>query len=390
MLNIDSPIKFKVTKSNEIVIAGVDNLAKQIKIPDFVTLQPKNYKNNLSYSWMPPFSYCYSLSEIYVDNKPDVPLDCSCAFRYMQADQLKVRFSHPECIVNTSKMFENSQFQLLDIQPEIITNVIDAQGMFSCCNNLKKIKMQHPWNAKKLQNAQDMFGICIMLDQVDISTWKQKSINSIDGMFMGCNMLRQLKFGQICLENVKSLDAVFQSCWNLSEVDLQNVKGLGNNLYQMRQTFYHCEGLRSLDLQNIDTTNVENFNQCFKGCASLEYLNISNWKFDYAENMQEMFSGCLRLQNLDTSRWNLSNVQYMTETFMGCQQLKVIDQSHWELGNIEDMSSCFRRCENLQKLNTSMWNLPSDVSAFDMFNGCKFIDTSSLYWYKELKRKGLA
>lgn len=54
------------------------------------------------------------------------------------------------------------------------------------------------------------------------------------------------------------------------------------------------------------------------------------------------------------------------------------------------MSSCFRRCENLQKLDTSMWNLPSDVSAFDMFNGCKFIDTDSLYWYKELKRKGLA
>lgn len=54
------------------------------------------------------------------------------------------------------------------------------------------------------------------------------------------------------------------------------------------------------------------------------------------------------------------------------------------------MSSCFRRCENLQKLNTSIWNLPSDVSAFDMFNGCKFIDTSSLYWYRELKRKGLA
>lgn len=60
-------------------------------------------------------------------------------------------------------------------------------------------------------------------------------------------------------------------------------------------TFYECEYMQSIDISNLNTSNVKSMNRTFSRCSSLISLDLSNFDTSNVESMKGMFDGCNNL-----------------------------------------------------------------------------------------------
>ena len=82
--------------------------------------------------------------------------------------------------------------------------------------------------------------------------------------------------------------------------------------------------LRTIDVTNLDTSQVTNMSNMFNYCTGLASLNVSNFDTSKVTNMSEMFGGCSGLTSLDVSHFNTSKVTDMSRMFKGCASLRTI------------------------------------------------------------------
>ena len=104
---------------------------------------------------------------------------------------------------------------------------------------------------------------------------------------------------------------------NVSNLDTSQVANMSN-------MFYACMGLTSLDLSNFDTSQVTNMSDMFGGCMGLTSLDVSKWNTSKVTNMSNMFNYCTSLTSLDLSNFNTSQVTTMDGMFIGCESLRDI------------------------------------------------------------------
>lgn len=77
----------------------------------------------------------------------------------------------------------------------------------------------------------------------------------------------------------------------------------------------------SIDLSDLDTSNVKNMHAMFGQCSSLTDLNLSNLDTSKVTDMSFMFAECIALENVDLSGFNTSNVENMKGMFINCEKL---------------------------------------------------------------------
>ena len=58
----------------------------------------------------------------------------------------------------------------------------------------------------------------------------------------------------------------------------------------MKEIFYNCQLLSSLDLSNFNTQNVNNMEYMFYNCESLTSLDLSNFNTQNVTNMEYILS----------------------------------------------------------------------------------------------------
>jgi surface protein len=73
----------------------------------------------------------------------------------------------------------------------------------------------------------------------------------------------------------------------------------------MKDIFFNCAELKSLDLSNFQAKSVTSTNEMFKGCSALEYLDISNFNFDSLDSMVSMFDGLSNIKYINI--YNITN-----------------------------------------------------------------------------------
>ena len=130
----------------------------------------------------------------------------------------------------------------------------------------------------------------------DIKRTESESIEVID-MEIDCGMFAESKFRHIKFVNCKTTT-------NISKL------------------FSGCKYLQSLDLSDLDTSNVTDMSYMFDGCSSLQTLNLSNFNTSNVTNMCGMFAFTEQLKSLDLSNFNTSKVVDMSSMFDGCSSLK--------------------------------------------------------------------
>jgi surface protein len=66
----------------------------------------------------------------------------------------------------------------------------------------------------------------------------------------------------------------------------------------MKDMFYLCNNLTSLDASNWDTSNVTDMSGLFSHCASLTEVDIRNFDTSNVTDMHDMFSYCDSLHTI--------------------------------------------------------------------------------------------
>lgn len=104
--------------------------------------------------------------------------------------------------------------------------------------------------------------------------------------------------------------------------------------------FYNCTALTSVDLSNLNTSNVTSMAVMFGTCSSLTSLDLSNFDTRNVTSMQSMFNTCSSLTSIKTNKlsWNTSKVTSSSNMFNGCTHLPNYNSSYVDKTKAIDQS----------------------------------------------------
>ena len=127
--------------------------------------------------------------------------------------------------------------------------------------------------------------------------------------------------------------------------------------------FENFTSAESIDLSNLDTSNVTDMSFMFSECRKLFTLDLSNFDTSNVTSMQQMFCYCESLTSLDLSNFNTSNVTNMTVMFLGCSSLTSLDLSNFDTSKVTDSLNMFYYCYFLEVTYTpATWTLGTNWS----------------------------
>ena len=182
----------------------------------------------------------------------------------------------------------------------------------------------------------------------------------------GQGELKTIDLSDLDTSQVTSMVDLFYQCSNLETIDLTNVNT--SNVTDMTRIFGICSNLKSLDVSNFDTSKVTSMSGMFYNDANLTSLDVSNFDTSKVTSMEDMFNGCQRLTTLDVSNFDTSNVTQMGHMFRGCENLKSLDLSNFDTSKVTRLQYMFYDDEKLTDLYIN----------FDVRSGTYFKTTFSL------------
>ena len=132
--------------------------------------------------------------------------------------------------------------------------------------------------------------------------------------------------------------------------------------------------LNSLDVSNLDTSQVTDMNGMFRDCWSLTSLDVSHFDTSQVTDMNYMFCDCKKLTSLDLTNFNTSQVTNMNAMFFNCSRLTSLDLSNWNTSKVYGMGSMFGGCSRLTSLDLSNW-VKRGSGGVGMFEECTSLRT---------------
>lgn len=120
--------------------------------------------------------------------------------------------------------------------------------------------------------------------------------------------------------------AVFQNNQTVESIKFTK-SGVGDPVIadtSITNLFYGAENLKSVDLNNFDTSNTTNMSFMFNRCSSLTILDVSPLDTSNVTKMNSMFGICYDLKEIDLSNFDTSKVIEMDSIFNSDNLEKII------------------------------------------------------------------
>ena len=160
------------------------------------------------------------------------------------------------------------------------------------------------------------------------------------------------KITSITTKKDNIVPATATESWDISEAGDGSVMayveddGTGNSTYKltiggkggiianesMIEYFWNFNKMTSIDLSDLDTSEVTNMSSMFEDCGSLTSLDVSNFDTSKVTDMSYMFDSCSSLTNLDLSSFDTTNVTNMSDMLCGCPAWDTVDQKKFSDG----------------------------------------------------------
>ncbi|HGF8211420.1 TPA: BspA family leucine-rich repeat surface protein [Enterococcus faecium] len=180
--------------------------------------------------------------------------------------------------------------------------------------------------------------------------------------------IESVNLNNLDTSNVTDMNHMFSQSFSLKNVDISNIDT--SKVTDMNWMFSDSLYLTSIDVSNIDTSSVTDMSWMFGGCSGLTSLDVSNFNTSNVTNMDNMFNNCSGLTSLDVNNFDTSNVTNMKSMFNNCSGLTSLDVSNFDTSNVTNMSWMFGGCSGLTSLDVSNFDTSNVTSMSWMFSGC--------------------
>ena len=165
---------------------------------------------------------------------------------------------------------------------------------------------------------------------------------SMIGYFAAFYKMTSIDLSDLDTSEVTNMSSMFEDCGSLTSLDVSNFDTL--QVTNMSKMFNLCESLTSLDASNFNAPELTNITDMFSELTNLETLDLSNFNAPKITNMDAMFKKLSKLSKLDLTNFNTVNVTSMGEMFSGCSSLTSLDLSSFDTTNVTDMSDMLCDC----------------------------------------------
>lgn len=115
---------------------------------------------------------------------------------------------------------------------------------------------------------------------------------------------------------IKDCSNLFGDCQGLVSVDLSDLNT--SETTTMEDMFYSCNSLQEINLDGINTSKVKNMKYMFGNCYAISQLNLSMLDTSQVTDMSNMFYECIGIEKIDMSKCittNLTNTKMMFYIF---------------------------------------------------------------------------
>ena len=149
---------------------------------------------------------------------------------------------------------------------------------------------------------------------------------------------------------------------NVIYVDLSK---LNTPVTDIANAFWSCTSLKSVNLSNLDTSQVQNMGHLFAECISLTSVDLSSFNTSRVKNMDNIFLNCFSLTSLNLSNFDTSSVTIIEFMFKNCTSLTSLDLSSFRVKDSLDISNMFIGNFNIEYLNIKNINIKEkDIQTF--------------------------
>ena len=230
------------------------------------------------------------------------------------------------------------------------------------------------WDSSIRQDKSKFVDICGDVEVIILKNCTIKKYAS--DMFANLKSLKTVKLDNVNTSGVISMSGMFANCSSLTELDLRGMDT--SNVKGMSSMFSGCSSLERLDLTGFDTSKVEWLDEMFRNCSSLKSLDVSNFDTSQAVSMAHMFNGCSGLTGLDVSGFDTSKCTNIIAMFANCSGLKSLDVSNFNTSNVEYMNNLFSGCSSLTSLDISNFDTSKATLIYSMFENCSELKSLNL------------
>lgn len=154
--------------------------------------------------------------------------------------------------------------------------------------------------------------------------------------------LKRIDLNDFDTSNVENMGSMFLSC-TAEKIDLLNLNT--SKVINMDNMFRYSRA-KELDLRNFNTSKVISMDNMFDACRA-EYLDLRSFDTRNTRSMRHMFSKC-SAKEINLSSFNTSNVEDMTGMFRGCVT-KNLDLTSFDMHKVKHMSFMFYACASKVK-----------------------------------------
>ncbi|MBR6253609.1 MAG: BspA family leucine-rich repeat surface protein [Clostridia bacterium] len=183
--------------------------------------------------------------------------------------------------------------------------------------------------------------------------------------------IRSISLNNFDTSNVTNMLRMFAGC---NEIYTLSLTGFNTqNVTIMRAMFEDCVFLTDI-YGTFDTRNVTDMGEMFLNCYFLrDSINdfLSGFNTSKVTKMDYMFTRCAKLTHIDLSNFDMHNVTNMSYMFWGCYALNTIDfGDDCNASGVTTMMSMFNECSSLTELDLSSVSTKYLTNIESMFEGC--------------------
>lgn len=126
-------------------------------------------------------------------------------------------------------------------------------------------------------------------------------------------------------------------------MNLKTCKIISNGLKikDCSNLFRDCQGLTSVNLSELDTSETTTMESMFYACNSLQEINLNGINTSKVINMKYMFGNCYAISQLNLSMLDTSQVTDMSNMFYECMGIEKIDMSKCITTNLTNTKMMF-------------------------------------------------